>query len=61
MHRKCSDLPEYNAFFTLEIKKTKFMLFMVGVEKIPVFNRNFTKIKRFDYEQYMKFLDILPG
>jgi len=49
----------YGTYFSCRIHTSKHLLFMVGVEKIPVFDRSNTSITRFEYQSYMRFLDIV--
>lgn len=48
----------YNRFFTLKCFREKNLLIHIGVEKIPVVSRN-KVIKRYEYNNYIQFLDVL--
>lgn len=47
----------FNRFFAVKIFKEKNMFVHVGVEKVPVIKNGV--IKRYEYQQYMNFLDVL--
>jgi len=57
-HIKEVDGWPYMAFFKTKIHK-KWLVWMVGVERIPELEKNEKHIKRFDYIHYMRFCDIL--
>lgn len=48
----------YNRFFTVKCFREKNILAHIGVEKIPVVSKNHV-IKRYEFNNYIQFLDIL--
>lgn len=47
----------HNRYFKIKIFREKTLLFNVGVEKIPIVKQGI--IKRYEYRNYLQFLDIL--
>ena len=47
----------FNRFFSVKILRERNMFVHIGVEKVPIIKGGI--IKRYEYTQYMQFLDIL--
>lgn len=54
------DCPGYTKFFSTQLGKSqRYLIWMIGVERIPKLTANKQTVQRFDYVHYMKFLDVV--